>query len=259
MSNSNRNDLPKIHFDKYGRIFEANEAACKMGYETGTFIHPGKESDQAFFVSAVSHELFTPLTALIGLVQMAKDGIYVHDSLEKMERHLQKMSRILDQLILLSKIDSGQYHPQFQSIGLQEIIMEILTDLELRIQEKHLKILFDADGSVYTDRGGLRIILRNILSNAIKYSHIKGLIEINANPKQLICMDEGIGIPGTDQHRIGSQFFRGGNVRRIEGSGLGLSIVKRIASALKIRFSIQSQQNHGTKVIIEFSAFGVDS
>ncbi len=259
MSNSDQNDLLKIHFDKYGRIIQANGEAQKMGYEAGTFIHPGKESDQVFFVSAVSHELFTPLTAVIGLVQMAKDGIYVHDSLEKMERHLQRMSRILDQLILLSKIDSGQYLPQSQAIDLQEIIAETLTDLEPRIQEKQLKVRIEAEGSVCTDRGGLKIILRNILSNAIKYSHIQGLIAIHADSKKLVCTDEGIGIPRSDQHRIGSQFFRGGNVRRIEGSGLGLSIVKRVTSALKIKFSVQSQQNHGTKVVLEFSAFGVDS
>ncbi|MEN3007883.1 HAMP domain-containing sensor histidine kinase [Pseudothermotoga sp.] len=215
-------------------------------------VQPQKLTDtKTFFVSAVSHELFTPVTAIIGLVQMAKDGIYVQETLQKIEKHALKMQRILEQLVVLSKVEKEDFVPNLTELNLEMLIKEILEEFKGRIEEKNLSFSLNTKGFIKVDREAFKIALRNLISNAVKYSPHGGEIKIYFEKNVLSIEDRGVGIPESELKNVTARFYRASNVRTVPGSGLGLAIVKHILRRFNIVWAIHSRLNHGTKVFIK--------
>lgn len=206
---------------------------------------------KTFFVSAVSHELFTPVTAIIGLVQMAKDGIYTQEAIQKIEKHALRMQRILEQLVVLSKVEKEDFVPNLIELNLETLINEVLEEFKGRIEEKNLKLSLNANTFIEADREAFKIALRNLISNAVKYSPKDGKVKIHLEKNVLMIEDEGIGIPESELKNVTARFYRASNVRAVPGSGLGLAIVKHILRRFNVIWAIHSKLNKGTRVFIK--------
>lgn len=208
---------------------------------------------KTFFVNAVAHELFTPITAMLGLLEIAKEGEYVQESLLKMEKHLKRMQRIIEQLVLLSKLEQSEYIPHYQRLSISRMLREILIEYEEKIKQKNLRVEIKTNKFVEADPEALKIAIRNLMSNAIKYSKDGGTVEIFSQKDFLIIQDHGVGIPQEDLKNITARFYRAGNARSYSGAGLGLAIVKHILRKLSISWAIHSVIGTGTKVFLRIS------
>ncbi len=209
------------------------------------------EDPKIFFVNAVAHELFTPITAMLGLVEIAKEGENVQENLLKIERHLLRMQRIVEQLLLLSKIEREDYDPSFVDIELDSFIKVLLAEFEPKRKQKNLRFEVSVSGWIRTDQEAFKIALRNLISNSIKYSKDSGRVIIRTERNFLFIEDNGIGIPEKDLKYVTSRFYRASNARSHSGSGLGLAIVKHLFRKFGVTWAIHSKQNLGTMIIID--------
>ena len=170
------------------------------------------------------------------------------------------MTITLEQLLLLARLDSKDESKKVELIELPAIVNELLAHFKREIQQKELQVSLE-----YNDRDEFLVpnyytylILENILSNAIKYSKIKGklIIACHLANDRINCTikDEGIGIKQEDLQHIYDNFFRSDalNHKQIKGNGLGLSIVKKAADAINAQIEINSKLSKGTEVQISF-------
>lgn len=193
----------------------------------------------------------------MGLLELVKEGDRVQENLAKMERHLNRMQRILEQLILLSKIEQENYQPFVRKIVLEQVLREVIHEYEQRIAQKRISLSLEKTNvMIEADEEALKIVLRNLISNAVKYANEASRVEIKRRGDLLLVRDEGLGIPEQELKNVTARFYRAKNVRSISGSGLGLAIVKHILRRLNITWAIHSQVNVGTTVFLELT--GVD-
>ncbi|AEH50630.1 sensor histidine kinase [Pseudothermotoga thermarum] len=215
------------------------------------------DDSKIFFVNAVAHELFTPITAMLGLVEIAKEGENVQENLLKIEKHLLRMQRIVEQLLLLSKIEREDYIPTFAEIELDLFIKTFLSEFEQRRKEKNLRFEISVAGNIKVDPEAFKIALRNFISNSIKYSKNDGVIIIRTENNFLIIEDRGVGIPEKDLKYVTSRFYRASNARNYSGSGLGLAIAKHLLRKFGIDWAIHSKVNLGTTVFIDLGSIKI--
>jgi len=216
------------------------------------------------FTSDASHELRTPLAVLKGtlevLVRKPRNQTEYVDKINFCIKEVDRLNHLVDELLLLARFENQKLHTKSETVYLNALTLDILTLYSQSINEKKLMIKHDFVKDYYThsDEYLLSIIISNLLSNAIKYSNENGTIEIlfAERKDKLICTisDTGIGIPKEDLDKITNPFYRSQayNHPEIKGIGLGLSIVNRLCTLLKIEFSIVSQEKKGTKVSLKF-------
>jgi len=216
------------------------------------------------FTSDASHELRTPLTVLKGtlevLIRKPRTKSEYEDKINYGITEVNRLNNLVDQLLLLARFENQIQSLKIEKIYLNALILEILTRYSLKINAKKISINhpFSKDFYVKSDGYLLSIIISNIISNAIKYSNENSVISIaiSQNGNETICTisDNGFGIHKEDLVKILNPFYRSNPTHHpdIKGSGLGLSIVKRLAELLNIQFEIQSEYNKGTSVILSF-------
>jgi len=215
------------------------------------------------FVSIASHEFRTPLANILSSISLVSK----YDSqelLEKRNSHIEKikknihyLSGILNEFLTLTRIEEGKFELQPQDINLIELISELIEDFSaIKKKDQRLTLIYEPgfDDFVYSDKSCLKHILNNIISNAIKYSGDGSLVEISlhsdADSIAITVIDEGIGIPEEEIKFIFDIFFRGTNVLNIQGTGLGLNIVKKYLDSIQGSISFSRVQPKGTKVSI---------
>ncbi len=206
------------------------------------------------FVANVSHELRTPLTSIKGYVETLLEGALkeevAYPFLQIIKKHSDRLERIIEDLLMLSKIESNEFQLNREPLYLSELIREALGVLKESYERKKIKVGVSETSptlQVNGDRQYLEQVLLNLLDNAIKYGREGGRIEISVKEKdpqqeiEISIKDDGIGIPKEDLGRIFERFYRvdKGRSRELGGTGLGLSIVKHIIQA------------HGGKVWVE--------
>jgi len=216
------------------------------------------------FTSDASHELRTPLTVLKGtlevLVRKPRTQAEYEDKISYGINEVNRLSNLVDQLLLLARFENQIQSLKTEKVYLNALILEVLTRYSGKINAKKININhpFSKDYYVKSDNYLVSIIISNIISNAIKYSNETGIISILLSQKGgvTICTisDKGIGIPKEDLDKIFNPFYRSNPTLHpeIKGSGLGLSIVKRLTELLEIHFEIQSEKEKGTSVILRF-------
>lgn len=216
------------------------------------------------FTSDASHELRTPLAVLKGtlevLVRKPRNQTEYVDKINFCIKEVDRLNHLVDELLLLARFENQKLNAKNESVYLNALALDILTLYAQSINEKKLVVKYDFAKDYYThsDEYLLSIIISNLLSNAIKYSNENDTIEIlfTERKDKLICTisDTGIGIPKEDLDKITNPFYRSQayNHPEIKGIGLGLSIVNRLCTLLKIEFSIESQEKKGTKVSLKF-------
>ncbi len=223
------------------------------------------ENARREFVANVSHELRTPLTTVKSYAETLMDMDI--DDKETQNRFLDtiageadRMTRIVKDLLTLSRLDEGQYQLKpFERVNLSQLVAEIVEKMFFAAKEKHQDMTLSAKKApiyVMTDRDKLEQVIINIISNAVKYTPEKGKIEVSCEKvykdAYIKVRDNGIGIPAENLPRIFERFYRVDNARSREtgGTGLGLAIAKQIMTQLGGDISINSTYGKGTEVII---------
>lgn len=211
------------------------------------------------FVSMASHEFRTPLSTILSSATLA--GKYTsEEDQDKRIRHLDRirasvknLTSILNDFLSIDKLEEGKVEVTKTTFSVNELITEAIEELEPYLKEEQ-HIIFDNKTAktiqVNSDRNVIKNILINLLSNASKYSG-KGkeiIIELNILNEgiQINITDKGIGIPQEEQEHLFNRFFRAGNVTNIEGTGLGLNIVKKYLTLVDGDISFKSKEHTGT-------------
>ena len=210
------------------------------------------------FVSMASHEFRTPLSTILS----SADLIEAYEKLEQQEKRIRHTNRIksavsnltgiLNDFLSLSKLEEGKINSKRVQFNLAAFCSEILDDLQglLKADQKINHTPVRPDIEVIIDKKMLKNILYNLLSNAIKYSNPGQAIDCSVSFEdtnlRIRIQDYGIGIPEEEQQHLFTRFFRAHNVENIQGTGLGLNIVKRYLDLLNGRIAFQSKEGQGT-------------
>jgi signal transduction histidine kinase len=216
------------------------------------------------FTSDASHELRTPLTVIKGtlevLIRKPRDNKEYEDKINYCIKEVDHLNMLVDQLLLMARFENQSKNINTESVYLNSLILDVLTLNSEKISSQKIKIKFDAQEDYYIQSDNFLVItiLRNIISNAVKYTNKDGEVTIllSKQNEKIVCKisDNGIGIEKYDLEAVFNPFFRSNSTDHpeIKGTGLGLSIVKRITELLHIKFKIDSQIGVGTTVVLSF-------
>lgn len=211
------------------------------------------------FVSMASHEFRTPLTTVLSSASLLSKYTTSKDQ-EKRDKHIQRIKNsvnnlndILEDFLSLGKLNEGKVDKRMEKVSLKSILLDTVEEMKAILKKKQQFVLdCNGDCDAFTDKKLFRNILINLISNAIKFSEEGKTISINVRvvgPNAVISVtDDGIGISEEDQHHLFSSFFRAANATNIQGTGLGLHIVKRYIDLLGGDVSLKSELNKGTTV-----------
>lgn len=216
------------------------------------------EGTRVDFVANVSHELRTPLSMIKGYVETllggAKDDPATATKfLQTVERHANRLTLLIEDLLTISSLESGQINLALQPVDLQPTVEKIFTDLKPRAEAKQVQLVNRMPPlTAKADVDRLHQVLSNLVDNAIKYGRTDGRVVVDGrtldNGKlELHVQDDGPGIPLAAQERIFERFYRVDKARSREqgGTGLGLSIVKHIIQAHGGKVWVKSEPGNG--------------
>lgn len=261
------------------RVAELNDSTYKFCFGTFLFENnkPGGvivsvqditkqqklEKSRREFVANVSHELKTPITTIKSYVETIMENELDRETelnfLDVVNKESDRMTRLIQDLLTLSRLDGRLLLKSRESLELPELIAEVVKKQTFEAKKRGHTLSFHQLGDippVFIARDRLEQILTNVLSNAIKYTPDGGKIEIFAKKlysnAYIKIKDNGIGIPAKDLDRIFERFYRVDKARSrdLGGTGLGLAIAKEIIQAYGGDITIESVQNEGTEVSI---------
>lgn len=211
------------------------------------------EQTRKDFIAGVSHELKTPLSVMQISASMPQDGIapemnqYYWDALEK---EIEKMNVLIDEMLNLAKYESGTYQIQMEQVNIVDLIQKAEQDLQVQIDEKSLQIKLNIDDVCVKGKTNLlEQVITNLFTNAIRYTDAKQIIVIDVKEKQ---HDVYIGFENKGSHiaeenidKIWDQFYRGDKSRKrvCGGTGLGLSIVKNIFDLHDAKYGVTNTED----------------
>ena len=221
-----------------------------------------RRSDQVRkdFTANVSHELRTPLAAIKAFAETlhegaAEDPEHRAEFIQEIESNADRMTRLVDDLLTLSTLDSKARSRALESVDLMRVAAEVTATLKPLASRKELGLRlepFHDIPPVRGDRGQLKQVLTNLLDNAVKYTPEKGLVRVSASCAEsrvtVSVQDTGPGIPAEDLPRIFERFYRVDKARSRElgGTGLGLAIVKHIVEAHGGSVAVESRPGAGS-------------
>jgi two-component system phosphate regulon sensor histidine kinase PhoR len=238
------------------------------------------ESVRADFVANVSHELRTPLTAIKGYAETLLNGalndpVTARRFLAIIDRHSERLSRLIEDLLTLSNLELGKAELRRDEILLAELVGEVFEMTKDKAESGRVTLLSQLPAhlpSLVADGDRFHQVLINLIDNAIKYTPPGGTVTVKAEITQkpqlgnesremlrqdepwveIAVSDTGCGIPESEIPRLTQRFYRVDRARSRElgGTGLGLAIVKHIVQAHGGFLRIESQVNHGTTVRI---------
>jgi PAS domain S-box-containing protein len=214
------------------------------------------------FVSMVSHEFRTPLGIIQSSAEILED---YHDQLEPRERqdHLQsirnntrRMAQTMEEVLLIGSLEAGKMEFKPAALDLRVFARKLVEEV-LSATQRRCPIelsLSEMPAEIHVDERLLRHIFTNLLTNAIKYSHVGRAVrfELGRLETEIVCAvrDEGIGIPEADREWLFTAFHRAQNVGGRPGTGLGLVIVKRCVDLHGGKISVESKLGEGTSVTV---------
>jgi two-component system, OmpR family, phosphate regulon sensor histidine kinase PhoR len=218
------------------------------------------EKVRAEFVANVSHELKTPLTAIKGFVETLKssakdDPVARSRFLDIIDKQAQRLENLVNDLLILSSIESKEVKMNIVAEPLNKIIHSVLALHKKFIDEKghHLTVDIPSDlPNVLVDRQRMEQVFLNLLDNAVKFTPPGGKINIKARwEKPYVCVevnDNGVGIPSEHLSRVFERFYRVDRARSREagGTGLGLAIVRQIVSTHQGKIEVESSPDVGS-------------
>jgi two-component system, OmpR family, phosphate regulon sensor histidine kinase PhoR len=216
------------------------------------------------FVANVSHELRTPLTVIAGFTEtLAEDGVPAEKRKQFADMILAnttRMQRIVDDLLDLSRIESGGWVPNPALVDVDLVVRDAMNAVRPAAEAKGIALEMKIDpgaSSVYADRTALQQILSNLLENAIRYT-ARGSVTVSTSPAargvNLSVSDTGTGIASEHLHRIFERFYRAdpGRARDAGGTGLGLAIVRHLVESHGGEVEARSSKGAGTTINLFF-------
>ena len=245
-------DLARSNWDldKFSReLKNANDRLRKM------------DELKSHFISAASHELRTPLTSIKGYVEtiLGKEAGPInekqHEFLGYVKESTDRLHRLLNELLDISKIESGQVQMQKELLSLRELLQEELLIFKGQADKKNLTLKLETDvhmKEIYADSDKVRELVANLLSNAIKYTASGGNIRVLArnreNGLQVDIEDNGIGIRDADLVKVFEPFqhIEKNGFEDTESAGLGLTLAKRIVEAHDGQIWVNSKEGRGS-------------
>lgn len=215
------------------------------------------------FISTASHEFRTPLATILSSVSLA--GKYADkQELEKIFKHLDRvkdsvsnLTDILNDFLSLDKLEEGIIQPHPEPTHVYDLIVDLLDTMKGITKSGQVFNYQDETNNekVFIDVRIFRNLLINLVSNAVKYSEENKTITLKTEFKGqklfILVQDEGIGIPYEDQSNIFERFYRANNIGNIQGTGLGLNIVKKYIEILNGDITFESEPGVGTRFLIE--------
>ncbi|RKD68107.1 PAS/PAC sensor signal transduction histidine kinase [Sinobaca qinghaiensis] len=222
------------------------------------------ENERREFVANVSHELRTPLTTLKSYMEALEDGAMQDEKLgprflKVTQNETERMIRLVNDLLQLSKMDSDDLRLNAETVDLGEVMHQIADRFEMVNKDKNIH--FDRQFPSYPiyvdmDRDKMIQVFDNIISNAVKYSPDGGTITLQMVPKSrdvdIEIIDEGLGIPKESQNKIFDRFYRvdKARARNLGGTGLGLAIAKELVHSHGGYIDVQSVWKKGTTIAV---------
>jgi two-component system, OmpR family, phosphate regulon sensor histidine kinase PhoR len=221
------------------------------------------------FVANVSHELRTPLTAIRGYAETLRqtppdDPADAQHFLSIIEKHAERLSRLTEDLLTLSDLESGKIEIDFNPVDIKRVVQsvsEVFSDAANKKQVTLEQVIEQRLPAVMGDIDRLQQLLINLVDNAVKYTPVNGTVTVKAqritinsstDAVELSVTDTGTGIPEQAIPRLTERFYRVDNARSrdLGGTGLGLAIVKHIAQAHGAQLKIDSALHKGTRVSV---------
>jgi two-component system sensor histidine kinase SenX3 len=223
------------------------------------------ESARREFVDNIGQELKRPVGALGLLAETLaaeKDPVVVARLSRRLQNEAQRVSRIVDDLMLLSRMDADE-HPAPEAVPVHLIVAQAAERVRAAAQEKDMTVNFGEPAqrlTVLGDRRQLVAAVYNLLDNAVKYSPARSVVEVRGRPDgdrvELSVRDSGIGIPEEDLEHIFERFYRVDNARAkyLGGTGLGLTIVRHVVGNHRGEVRVESEEGKGSTFVLRLPA-----
>jgi len=241
------------------------EATAELAEQNELLRRQALELEQASamksqFLANVSHELRTPLNAIIGYTHLMLEGVSGElnrsqsDKLHRVDSNAKHLLSVINDLLDITRIESGKMPVQLETVRLPELIDEVMTEVEPLIARTRLKVsreLLPDIPDLKSDRKKVKQIILNLLSNALKFTpegSVAIRVECHGEHVSVSVADTGIGISAENQKTIFEAFGQADSsyARRAGGTGLGLSICRRLASVLGGDITVMSRQGEGS-------------
>ena len=235
-------------------------------------VHAAENANQAksTFLSNMSHDIRTPMNAIIGFTTLAVSNInnkkMVRDYLGKILSSSNHLLSLINDILDMSRIESGKIHLEETEVSLSDVLHDLKTIISGQIHAKQLELYMDAmdvtNEDVYCDKLRLNQILLNLLSNAVKFTPAGGTVSVRLRQYpgkvkgselyEFRVKDNGIGMSQEFVQKIFSPFERErtSTVSRTQGTGLGMAITKNIVDMMGGTIEVQTEQDKGTEFIV---------
>lgn len=227
----------------------------------------GNASVRQEFTANVSHELKTPLAAISGYSELIENGMASGEDAVRfaagIRQSANRLLTLINDTIRLSELDSPTPEISFEEVNLYEIARESVEMLQIRAEERKVKLLLEGRScKILGDKQMMEELIYNLCDNAMSYNVAGGSVLVSVvqdRQSVVLCVeDTGIGIPEEYQERIFERFYRVDKSRSKStgGTGLGLAIVKHIVAVHQAEIALTSEVGRGTKVVVTFASKG---
>jgi two-component system, sensor histidine kinase and response regulator len=211
-------------------------------------------------MSVLAHELKSPLASIDGYLRILKDGTVTKDEstiqriLDRSMARLDGMRKLIVDLLDLTRLESGQKQREKVDVNLCDMAKAAFEVNDVLAKERSISLKLECSEPVVikADSGEMEIVMNNLVSNAVKYNRTEGFVTVKLEKDQgrilWTVTDTGIGMSTQEADKVFEEFYRAKNIhtRNILGSGLGLSVVKKIVALYQGEISVQSVENVGT-------------
>ena len=223
------------------------------------------ESARREFVDNIGHELKRPVGALGLLAETLaaeKDPAVVARLSRRLQNEAQRVSRVVDDLMLLSRMDADE-HPAPEAVPVHLIVAQAAERVRAAAQDKDITVNFGEPAqrlTVMGDRRQLVAAVYNLLDNAVKYSPTRSVVEVRGRQDgdwvDVSVRDQGMGIPESDLEHIFERFYRveGARARHVGGTGLGLAIVRHVVGTHRGQVRVESEEGKGSTFVVRLPA-----
>ena len=257
---------------KYILVMSDRTSDRKMNQALSEAVHAAETANRAksIFLSNMSHDIRTPMNAIIGFTTLAASNIddkkRVQDYLGKILSSSKHLLSLINDILDMSRIESGKIHLEETEVCLSDVLHDLKTIISGQIHAKQLELYMDAmdvtNEDVYCDKLRLNQILLNLLSNAVKFTPAGGTVSVRLRQYpgkvkgselyEFRVKDNGIGMSQEFVQKIFSPFERErtSTVSRTQGTGLGMAITKNIVDMMGGTIEVQTEQDKGTEFIV---------
>lgn len=247
-------------------ILNNKNISALIKFEDVTDIRKVEIEKQDFFINA-SHELKTPLTSILGYSELLinmnakdKNENKKTDFIKRINAEALRMKELVLNMLTLSRMEANWQETIDEKIDLKDIILNVFESNKIKSQERNINIELDIESSIIiANKEKITEVVNNLVDNAIKYTddggEIKIILKNNKDKAIFTVKDNGCGIESKYLNRIFERFFRVKNEKylKVQGTGLGLTIVKNICAHYNADIYINSEENKGTEISVVFN------